>query len=259
MLISANESFLESLRFIQITQLSTKPPVLSIIVPTYNERENIVELVNKVENLLGSINFELIIVDDNSPDGTHRVAETLNFKYGNVRTIKRSGKLGLSSAVLAGFEKTNAKFLAVIDADMQHPPEVLPKMYSKISEGYDLVVASRYVDGGGAGDWKLHRMLISRGATMLAHILLPSTRRVKDVMSGCFMLRRGAIDGACFNPIGFKVLLEILAKCDFNRVTEVPYTFRNRHNGKSNLGFKEMRSYVIHLCRIFFSRFRRLE
>jgi dolichol-phosphate mannosyltransferase len=223
-------------------------------VPTYNERENIGELINKVENLLCSISFEFIIVDDNSPDGTHEVSKNLNVKYGNVRTIKRSRKLGLSSAVSVGFEKTNAKLLAVIDADMQHPPEVLPQMYSKISEGYDLVVASRYVDGGGTGDWKFHRMLISRVATTLAHILLPSTRKVKDVMSGCFMLRREVIDGACLNPIGFKILLEILAKCNFNQVAEVPYTFRNRRNGKSNLSPKEMRSYVIHLCNIFFSR-----
>lgn len=239
----------DSREVLQSTTLSVKP-ALSLIVPTYNESENIIELVNRIEDMLRSISFELIIVDDNSPDGTYKIAEALNAKYGNIRVSKRSGKLGLSSALLHGFKESNAEVLAVMDADMQHPPEILPKMYNKISRGYDLVVASRYVDGGGAENWKLYRAIISKGATMLAHILLPNTRRVKDVMSGCFMLRKNVIDGVSLNPVGFKILLEMLAKCKFHLIIEVPYTFRNRQNGNSNLNLKEIQNYVVHLFKI---------
>lgn len=115
--------------------------VLSIIVPTYRERENIPELIDRTESSMNPSEFELIIVDDNSPDGTAQVAEDLNAKYGNIKVLKRAGKLGLSSAVLDGFESARAKVLAVMDADLQHPPELLPKMYGKIREGYDLIVS----------------------------------------------------------------------------------------------------------------------
>jgi dolichol-phosphate mannosyltransferase len=252
MLISGRTS-IENRPLFTIGLESTRPS-LSVVIPTYNESQNISNLITALEDLLRQVNFEIVIVDDNSPDGTKKIVESLNVQYGNIKIFQRSGKLGLGSAVLYGFERADAKILAVMDADMQHPPEILPKMYAKISQGNDLVVASRYVDGGGFGHWSTRRMLISIGATLLAHLLFPSTRRIKDVMSGCFMLRSGAVNGACFSPIGFKVLLEILVKCKFNRVTEVPYIFRNRQNGKSNLSPKEMRSYLVHLYKIFFSR-----
>lgn len=228
-------------------------PILSLIVPTYNESQNLANLVNKVEKLLEHIPFEFIIVDDNSPDGTDQVAEALNTKYGNIKVCKRSGKLGLSSAVLYGFNNASGRILAVMDADMQHPPEILPKMYQEISNGCDLVIASRYVEGGGIRDWKLSRILYSRGATLLAHFLIPPSRRVKDVMSGCFMIKKSSLKNVHLNPIGFKILLEVLSKCDYNRVVEVPYIFVNRQNGKSNLNPKEIQNYIIHLSRLFSS------
>ena len=256
MLISDTKNVESRQAFVIETIWITKKPSLSIVIPTYNEGQNITKLIDALEDSLFHLNFEIIVVDDNSPDGTKRIVESLKSQYRNIKIFQRSGKLGLSSAVLYGFERAEAKVLAVMDADMQHPPELLPKMYEKISEGYDLVVASRYIEGGGIESWKIQRVLISIGATFLAHLLLPSTRRVKDIMSGCFMLRSKDINGASFSPIGFKVLLEILVKCEFNRVIEVPYIFKNRQNGKSNLSPKEMRSYVIHLCKIFISRFR---
>ena len=234
-----------------------KNPALSLIVPTYNESENIVELVDRIEKLRDSLSFELIIVDDNSPDGTDKIAESLNNKYGNIKVCRRSGKRGLSSAVLHGFENATAEVLAVMDADMQHPPEILPKLYRKLSAGFDLVVASRYVDGGGVEDWKTYRMVLSRGAIALAHAFLPKTRRVKDATSGCFVVRKDVVDGVRFHTIGFKLLLEILGRCDLGRVAEVPYRFRNRCNGNSNLNLKEMGNYVLLLFRIFRSSFRR--
>jgi len=231
--------------------LSNKPE-LSLIVPTYNESENIAELVNRIEKSLEYVNFEIVIVDDSSPDGTDKIAESLNSKYGNVRVSRRSGKLGLGSAILHGFDQANAKVLAVIDADMQHPPEILLKMYREISKGYDLVIASRYIDGGRIENWNSLRKVVSRGANVLAHILLPNSRRIRDVMSGCFMIRRDILRNTDLNPIGFKILLEVLGKCRIQRVIEIPYTFTNRRNGISNLTPKEMRDFFIHLFMLLF-------
>lgn len=231
---------------------SANNAVLSLVVPTYNEGENITELVNRLESSLSFIGFELIIVDDNSLDGTDQIVHALNSKYGNIKFLKRSGKLGLSSAVLHGFRNANTDILVVMDADMQHPPEILPKLYRKFFEGYDLVVASRYVEGGKVEGWTSRRMIVSKAATFLANVLLPKTRRIKDVMSGCFMLRRSALDGVNLNPIGFKILLEVVAKCNLDLIAEVPYTFRNRRNGESNFKPREMLNYMTHLCRIVF-------
>lgn len=228
---------------------SEDKPLLSLIVPTYNERKNLPELFARITKSI-DVSFEFVVVDDNSPDGTAKAAEILDVKYGNVRVYKRPDKLGLSSAVLYGFSNACGNVLAVIDADMQHPPEVLHRMYDELRSGCDLVVASRYVDGGGIDSWKISRKICSLIATMLAHTLVPRSRKVKDVMSGCFMVRREALGNAHFNPIGYKVLLEILSKCDFRHVKEVPYTFTNRLNGKSNLSAREISEYCIHLYRL---------
>jgi dolichol-phosphate mannosyltransferase len=237
--------------FLTDTRTSGVSPMLSLIIPTYNESQNIVDMVNKVETLLSCLSFEIIIVDDNSPDGTGKIAHALNHKHGNIRILTRRGKLGLSSAVLHGFENASSDVMAVIDADMQHPPEVLLEMYEKLSEGYDLVVASRYINGGRIENWNPRRKLISMGANMLANILLPSARRIRDVMSGCFMIRRNVVENTNLNPIGFKILLEILGRCKIDKVAEIPYTFTNRRNGESNLDQREMVNFLIHLSKLF--------
>jgi dolichol-phosphate mannosyltransferase len=231
---------------------SMEKPALSLIVPTYNERKNIPELYDRIKKSF-DFSFELIVVDDNSPDGTAEVAEALNIEYGNVKVCKRPCKLGLSSAVLHGFDHANGNILAVIDADLQHPPEILSEMFSEMFKGNDLVVASRYVKGGGIENWKFSRKLFSRGAIMLAHILLPRSRKIADIMSGCFMLRKDTLSNAKLNPLGFKILLEILSKCRCDKITEIPYTFTNRINGKSNLNHKEIQNYLILLYRLFYN------
>jgi len=218
--------------------------MLSVIVPTYNERENIVELIERVEAALKEVNFEIIVVDDGSPDGTADAAEELNKIYGNVRVHRRPGKMGLASAIMDGINLAKSDVVAVIDADLQHPPEFLPEMFSKIMEGYDLVIASRYVEGGGIEGWGLGRRLISKGATGLAHLLLPKTKKVKDVMSGYFMLRKSILAGVKLNSKGYKILLEILAKGKYRSVAEVPYTFKPRVRGKSKLKFNEILNYM---------------
>jgi dolichol-phosphate mannosyltransferase len=224
--------------------------MLSIVVPTYMERESLPELVGRIESSLRPIEFEVIIVDDASPDGTADCAEDLNRNYGNIKTVKRGRKLGLSSAVLDGFQTASAQVLAIIDADLQHPPELLSGMYTKISKGYDLVIASRYTEGGVIEGWSLRRRIISKGATFLAHMLLPRTRKVRDVLSGFFMLRRDIIKEVRLNTVGFKILLEIIVRGNYSSVAEVPYTFVPRKRGKSNLNLRELWNYIVQIYRL---------
>jgi dolichol-phosphate mannosyltransferase len=207
--------------------------VLSIIVPTYNEAENVPELLDRIENSLKGINFEVIIVDDNSKDGTADIAEKVNAKYGNIIVLRRKGKFGLGSAVAHGVKLSNGEILAVMDADLQHPPEILPKMLEKAVEGYDVIIASRYVKGGGIEKWSTSRRIMSCGAIFLAHLLFPKIRSVKDPISGFFMFKRYVIKSVHLNPLGFKVLLEILVKGNYRNVIEVPYIFKERKRGRS--------------------------
>lgn len=223
---------------------------LSIIIPTYNEAENITELVERISYSLSNMRFEMIIVDDGSPDGTANIAEALNRKYGNIKVLKRPCKLGLASAVKDGLTKAESEIIAVIDADLQHPPELLPKMYEKIREGHDLVIASRYVEGGMLGKWSLWRKLISKGATILVHLFFSKTRRVKDPLSGYFMFKKKVIEGVRLDLTGFKILLEVLVKGKYDSAAEVPYTFMFRKKGKSKLSLKEMISYILLLLKM---------
>jgi len=224
---------------------------VSVIVPTYNERDNIPELIERIDKAMRSagLSYEVIIVDDNSPDGTAEVARDLSSKY-PIKVIKRPGKMGLSSAVVDGLKIARANVIAVMDADLQHPPEVLPELYIRIVNGCDIAIASRYVKGGSIKEWGLIRRIISKVATILAHIILPCTRGIKDVMSGYFMFRRDVIKGVKLNPKGFKILLEILAKGRHDNVCEVPYEFGIRKYGKSKLSSKEIINYVIHLIKL---------
>ena len=224
--------------------------MLSIILPTYQEEENILELVARINQSLNSYSYELVVVDDNSPDGTAKLAEELNKTYGNIRVLKRPRKIGLASAIVDGIEIARGDVIAVMDADLQHTPELLPEMLRKIKEGYDVVVASRYVDGGKVEGWSLWRRLISRGAILLAHILLPKTRIVKDAMSGYFVFEKNVLDEIRLNPIGYKLLVEVLAKGKWSKVAEVPYTFKPRRRGKSKLGLKDATSYILFLIKI---------
>jgi len=231
-------------------KIRSKPIELSIVVPTYMEAENIPELVERVEDALKELSFEIIIVDDNSPDGTADLAEKFNDIYGNIKVLRRPGKLGLGSAVLEGFRKAESEVLAIMDADLQHPPELLPQMYRKVQEGYSLVIASRYVDGGGVEGLSFLRKIISLGAVKLAHLILPKTRNIKDPMSGFFMLKREAINDVELSSRGFKMLLEILIKGKQNSVVEVPYTFKLRRKGKSKLNLKEIFRYAFLLIKL---------
>ena len=182
---------------------------ISVIVPTYNEAENIKKLIPMIDSVLKDYDYEIIVVDDNSPDGTAEVAKKLAEQY-PVKVLIREKKKGLASAILYGFMNANGDVLGVIDADLQHPPELLGEMAKKIEDGYDIVIASRYVKGGGTEGWSFHRWLISKVAILLARPLT----NVKDPMSGCFLL-------------SYKPLLEILVKNSYSRVIEI-FSYRMR-------------------------------
>ena len=216
--------------------------ILSLVIPTYNEGENILNLVKQLTEAFNknSIDAEIIIVDDNSPDGTGRLCEKLSEKQKNIVVIQRAGKLGLSSAVIDGFRKASGSVVGVMDADFSHPVEIIPKMFDEIKKGADLVVGSRYVSGGSTEGWPLKRKITSWGATMIAS---PFTK-IKDPVSGLFMFRRGVIDDVKLSPVGYKIGLEVIAKGNYKKAVEVPYVFVNRKAGKTKLGVKEYVNYL---------------
>ena len=218
---------------------------VSIVIPTYNERGNIEKLIPQIfkgcEGLDASV--EVIIVDDNSPDGTGSVAEGLSRKY-NVRVLHRSGKLGLASAVIKGFSESKSSIVGAMDADMSHPPQVLPELIGPILNGEaEVTVGSRYIRGGGVEIWPFHRKMISGVATLMARHLT----KVKDPMSGIFFLRKSVIEGVSLNAKGYKIGLEVLVKGKYSGVSEIPYVFRNRFVGKSKLTLMEYVHYLRNL------------
>jgi dolichol-phosphate mannosyltransferase len=229
---------------------SRKTCELSLIIPTYNEADNIPELIERVERSLKGRNFEIIVIDDNSEDGTADIAEKLGAKYGNVKVLRRNGRLGLGSAVVDGIRMSSGDLLAVMDADLQHPPELLPKMVKAAEKGFDVVIASRYVDSGGVKGWSYLRRVISTGAILLAHILLPKVRTVKDPVSGFFLIRSSVVDGVPLNHSGYKILPEILVKGRYSRVAEVPYILMPRRRGESKLNSREIISYALLLLKL---------
>jgi len=216
---------------------------ISMSVPTYNEKENIAKLIGEIYNEFKShgINGEVIIVDDNSPDGTGKIADELAKKYKFVRVLHRKGKEGLSSAVLAGFAISKSDIVGVMDADLSHPTNRIHTMLNVIKSGdAEFVVGSRYMPGGDIIGWNAWRLLMSRGAIMISRLFT----RVRDTMSGFFMIRKKCIEGKKLDPKGFKILLELLIKADYDRVVEVPIVFINRTKGKSKAGMKEILDYL---------------
>ena len=219
---------------------------ISVVVPTYQERDNLEPLTRLIDDALKGRDYEIVVVDDNSPDGTAEAAELLAETY-PIRLVKRIGERGLGSAILRGFKESKGDLIGVIDADLQHPPEVLASLIDAIEDGSDIAVASRYATGGGIDEWPAWRRVVSRGATLLARPLT----KVRDPMSGCFLLRRDVIESSQFDARGYKLLLEILVKSKYRLATEVPYTFRSRQRGKSKLGSKEYGTYLSLLARLY--------
>lgn len=226
----------------------------SLIVPTYNESKNLAKLVEILTQLLNNYfkeNYELIIVDDDSPDLTWQVGLDLMPNYPQLRVMRRQGEKGLSTAVIRGWQASQGEILGVIDGDLQHPPETLIKMLNEMEKGADLAVASRHVEGGGVSDWGFIRRFLSRGAQMLGLMILPNViGRVSDPMSGYFMVRRTAIANRPMNPLGYKILIEVLGRGNIDSVAEVGYVFQERQEGESKVTWRQYVDYILHLLRL---------
>lgn len=220
---------------------------LSLVIPTYNEKDNIKILIDKLlcEFSDNSIKGEIIVVDDNSPDGTGEVVRKISSKLSNVKLVSRPGKLGLSSAVLDGWKIAKGNILGVMDADLSHPPERVKDLFFEIKSGKaDFSIGSRYIPGGKIEGWNFKRKLMSKSATLLARFFT----KVKDPMTGFFMIKRECVNFSKINSKGFKILLELLVKAKYNRVKEIPITFVNRVKGKSKASSKEIIYYLKNLA-----------
>ncbi len=225
----------------------------SIIIPTYNEAQNLPVLFERLTAVLRPWEgaYEVIVVDDDSPDETWLVAEALQVRHPQLKVIRRmTGEKGLASAVVEGWRQARGAILGVMDADLQHPPELLPKMIERLEQNpdVDVVIASRYLADGISLKWNPIRKWISRGASNLAQAVLPKTaQQVTDPMSGCFFLRRPVVEQVHLQPKGYKILLEVLGRGRYRKVAEVPYQFGKRHAGSSKLGARVMMDYLFQL------------
>lgn len=221
---------------------------VGIIIPTYNESENVAKIIPKITESLRSHGVEpfIIVVDDDSPDGTWKVAEDLGRAY-SVKSVRRQGERGLSSAVIRGFSFADTDIVGFMDADFSHSPDQIIDLIRPLESGQaDLVIGSRYVDKGAIGKWPWYRRLASKSATLMAY---PFTR-AEDPMSGFVFFKRRVIDGVSLNPIGFKIGLEILAKGKYEKLLEVPITFQNRLYGESKLTERVMLDYAKQLWQL---------
>ncbi len=226
---------------------------LSLIIPTYNERKNVGELIKQLTGFLDPVgqSYELIVVDDDSPDRTWEMAAGLTASYPKLRVIRRQGEKGLSTAVIRGWQASRGEILAVIDADLQHPPEVTVALLGAIGGHVDLAVGSRHVEGGGVSEWSLARRILSRGAQLLGLLILPGVLgRLGDPMSGYFMVRRSAISGVELSPLGYKILLEVIGRGRVGSIAEVGYVFRERVEGESKVTWRLYPEYFRHLVRL---------
>lgn len=239
----------------QASLLNTSPergatragPELCVIVPTFNELGNVDELVHRVRESLANLEWELLFVDDNSPDGTAARVRELGQKDPRVRCLQRIGRRGLSSACIEGMLATSANFMAVIDGDLQHDETLLPSMLERLKgDELDIVVGSRYVEGGGIGTWNQSRAFISQFATRLSRTVLKA--ELGDPMSGFFMIRWEPMEKCVRNlsGIGFKILVDLFASSPTPlKFAELPYEFRERHAGESKLDTQAVWAFLM--------------
>lgn len=234
-------------------------PEISLIIPTLNEAENLPPLLERISAALNGRAYEVLLVDDNSHDNTKEVAASLATRYPVKLIVRERPKDGLGGAVLHGMRLSRGKYLVVMDADLQHPPEKLPELLSPLEHqnGTDFVVGSRHVPGASTGEqWGLMRKINSDVATLLAR---PFAGRMRDPMSGFFALRRDTFEGAQrLTPLGYKIGLELMCKCRVHQVKEIPIHFAERTRGESKLSLKEQFRYLEHLSRLYDFCFPRL-
>ena len=228
-------------------------PLLSVVVPTYKEADHIQDLLAAIADSLTGTDYEIIVVDDNSPDGTH--AKVVEFQGRNPRVVPvlRVNEKGLATAVIEGMRRSRGTYIVVMDSDFQHPPATVPKLLAAAQSGdADVVVASRYATGGNVTGFPLKRRIISWGAKFLAVLGLPAVRhfRITDPMSGFFLVRKAAIDVEKLRPLGYKILVEVLARGNIQRATEVGFHFDVRRGGESKLRLTTQWDYFRHVVRL---------
>jgi dolichol-phosphate mannosyltransferase len=222
---------------------------LTIIIPTYNEKENIRTLAERISVALrGVLEYEIIFVDDDSPDGTAQEVAGLPAEY-CCKVITRKGQRGLASAVVEGINSACYPVVLVMDADLSHPPEVIPDLYQALSDNVDIVVGSRYVAGGTTDKkWTIWRRLNSWIATIMVTPLV----HIKDPLSGFFIFRKNLLDKARpLKPIGYKILLEIIEKTNARNVREIPINFKTRTKGRCKFSFKEQLLFIWHVLNLY--------
>jgi len=238
---------------LQELEQGSSSPSVSVIVPTYKEVENLPLLCERLEKVRQkhNLSLELLIMDDDSQDGTEELVSSINKDW--ITLVVRKKQRGLSQAVLEGLQSARGEVLVVMDADLSHPPEKIPEMLVALEKGADFVMGSRYVTGGLTGaSWGLFRWLNSRVATILARPLTS----VKDPMSGFFALPRTTFESACdLNPIGYKIGLELMVKCNLFCIEEIPIHFENRQFGESKLTLTQQKKYIQHLFRLFIYKY----
>jgi dolichol-phosphate mannosyltransferase len=232
---------------------SAPGPDLTVVIPTYNERDRLAELVDRLFEAArhGGVALELVIVDDNSPDGTGQLADELARTH-LMQVIHRAGKLGLGTAVVAGFGAATADVIGVMDADFSHPPALVPQMLAAFrATGADVVVASRYIPGGSTPSWPFKRRLLSRTACLLARPLSP----IRDAASGFFLIRRSIAQQVTIKAGGFKICLELIVRGWPTKLVEIPYQFDDRELGESKMSTREAAGYLVQLKDLYLLRF----
>lgn len=235
------------------TIMSNEIPDVSVIIPTYNEAENIPVIIPKIYKVLkkAQISREIIVIDDSSPDNTAAIALDLATKY-PVNVVIRTKDRGLSSSVIEGFKNSKGKVCVVMDADGSHPVESLPDMVQPLLENRaEIAVGSRRIAGGAISNWHIHRHLISKTASLMAKPLT----KMSDPTSGYMAIKRELLDGLYLNPIGWKIVLETVVKLNSKRMIEVPIAFEDRRLGQSKMSFVEQCNYLRHLYRLYMYHF----
>src|ERR1035438_6408631 len=229
------------------------PAKLALVVPTLHEVANIETILSRARTTLDplGIPYELIVVDDDSQDGTAEVVQKISESDPRVRLVVRKNSRGLGGAVRYGWDGSDAKVVGVMDADLQHPPEILPQLWKAMESGADLALASRYAENGSLRHWNPVRRGLSQLAIWLTVPLQRRAIRVQDPMSGFFLVRRACLRDVQLKTQGFKILLEILVRGDIHSVTEVPFSFGLREAGDSKAGIKEGFDYLSLLSRLY--------
>lgn len=221
--------------------------MLSIIIPTFNEKDNVFKISERISKVLSEgIAYEIIFMDD-STDETPEILDQLARRNPHVRYIHRAGERGLGTAVVSGFDIARGEVIAVMDADLQHPPEMIIPMLKTIESGVDIVIPSRFVPGGDDGGLNCFRKIISATARYTGKFMLKALRGISDPTSGFFMFRQSVIRDILLQPIGWKILIEVLVKGNYEKVVELPYRFYARGAGESKMSLKEQWNYIYHL------------